>query len=88
MATSIFGVYCVDAWLVYRRCSTYSLHPTPRLNQQEFYSTLVEELIDNHLYQIRMRRRARENTEVREKESVSTVHGFPQSYTTTTSDIK
>ena len=49
VTTSIFGMYCVDAWLMYRGCTTDSLHPTPRLNQQEFYSSLAEELIDNNL---------------------------------------
>lgn len=65
VATSIFGMYCVDAWLMYRGCTTDSLHPTPKLNQQEFYSTLAEELIDNNLQQVRTRKRAQRNNEER-----------------------
>ena len=74
--TSIFGMYCVDAWLMYRGCTTDSLHPTPKLNQQEFYSTLAEELIDNNLRQVRTRRRAKRNNDERVTASASTVAEF------------
>ena len=50
---------------MYRGCTTDSLHPTPRLNQQEFYSSLAEELIDNNLQQMRTRQRVQRNTEER-----------------------
>ena len=47
--TSIFGVYCVYEWLVYCERITDSLHPDPQINQQYFYSALVEELSDNNI---------------------------------------
>ena len=36
MATSIFSIYCVDTWLIYRKCTEDLLNPDPQLNQQEF----------------------------------------------------
>ena len=50
MVTSIFGIYCVDAWLIYCGCDTYLLHTDPQLNQQEFYSALAVELVDNNIW--------------------------------------
>ena len=54
MTTSIFGNYCVDAWSMYRWFTTDSLHPNPKLDQQEFYSILIEEFVgDNNICQTR-----------------------------------
>ena len=50
---------------MHRGCTIDSLHLTPRLNQQGFYSTLAEELIDNNLKQVRTRQRAQRNNEER-----------------------
>ena len=49
MASSIIGIYCVDVCLMYYGCATDLLHPDPELNQQEFYSVIVEELIDKNI---------------------------------------
>ena len=46
VATSIFGIYYVDAWLMHRGCATDLLYPDSEQNQQEFYSVLAKELID------------------------------------------
>ena len=32
--SSTFGMYCVDAWLMYHGCTTDTLHKEPDLNQQ------------------------------------------------------
>ena len=34
VTSSIFGMYCVDEWLMYCRCTTDILHKEPDLNQQ------------------------------------------------------
>ena len=34
----------VDAWLMYTGATTYTMHPEPELDQQEFYFALTEEL--------------------------------------------
>ena len=34
LTSSIFGMYCVDAWLMYRECTTDTLHTEPDLNQK------------------------------------------------------
>ena len=49
LTSSIFGMYCVDAWLMYRRCTKDTLHTEPDLDQQEFYCVLEEGLIDNNI---------------------------------------
>ena len=49
VTSSIFGMYCVDAWLIYRGCTTDTLHKEPDLNQQEFYCELEEELLENNI---------------------------------------
>ena len=48
VTTSLFGMYCVDAWLMYKRCTSTSWKDTPKLSQQEFYCQLAEQLIDNN----------------------------------------
>ena len=37
-------------YVVYRGCTTDTLHKDPDLNQQEFYCVLAEELIDNNIW--------------------------------------
>ena len=49
---SLFGMYVVDAWLMYKGCTTDSVNATPKLTQQEFYCHLAEELINNKEDQI------------------------------------
>ena len=49
MATYVFDMYCVYAWLIYHECNTYFLHPDPQQNQEELYYALEEELIDNNI---------------------------------------
>ena len=45
---SLFGIYVVDTWLMYKGATTDdSVHPDPELNQQDFYCTLAEELIES-----------------------------------------
>ena len=34
LTSSIFGIYCVDAWLMYHGCNTDTLHKDPDLDQQ------------------------------------------------------
>ena len=46
VTTSIFGMYVVDTWLMYKGATTDSVNPDPELNQQEFYCALAEELIE------------------------------------------
>ena len=46
MTTSLFGMYVVDAWLMYTGTTTDTLHPEPELDQQELYCALTEELIE------------------------------------------
>ena len=43
---SVFGMYVVDAWLMYKGATTDSLQLDPELNQQEFYTALAEDLIE------------------------------------------
>ena len=58
VTSSIFGVYCVDAWLMYHRCTADTLHKEPDLNQQELYCVLAEEPIDNNIWRRRGTRRS------------------------------
>ena len=48
VTTSLFGMYVVDAWLMYKGCTTASAGATPKLTQKEFDCQLAEELIDNN----------------------------------------
>ena len=43
---SVFGMYVVDAWLMYKGATTDSLRPEPDLSQQDFYTALAEDLIE------------------------------------------
>ena len=36
VTTSLFGMYDVDAWLIYKGCTTASADATPKLTQKEF----------------------------------------------------
>ena len=58
LSSSIFGMYCVDAWLMYRGCTTDTLHKEPDLDQQELYCVLAEEIIDNNIRRRRGTRRS------------------------------
>ena len=49
VTSSIFGMYRVDAWLMYHGCTIYTIHKEPDLDQQEFYCVLSEELIENNI---------------------------------------
>ena len=46
VATSIFGMYVVYAWLIDKGATTDRLQPDPELSQQEFYTALAEDLIE------------------------------------------
>ena len=46
VTTSLFGMYVVDAWLMYKGATTDSLQLDPELTQQEFYTALAEDLIE------------------------------------------
>ena len=52
-------MYVVDAWLMYKGCTTASAGATPKLTQKEFYCQLAEELIDNNQDKVRTRSRRR-----------------------------
>ena len=46
VTTSLFGMYVVDAWLMYTSATIDTLHPELELDKQELYCALTEELID------------------------------------------
>lgn len=56
VTTCIFGIYCVDTWLMCCVCITYALHPEPKPDQHEFCCALADELIDNNISRVRNRR--------------------------------
>ena len=58
LTSSIFGMYCMDAWLMYRGFNTDTLHKEPDLDQQELYCVLAEELIENNVRRRRGTRRS------------------------------
>ena len=45
MTTYLFGMYVVDAWLMYTVATIDTLHPELEFYQQEFYCALAEEII-------------------------------------------
>ena len=53
VTTSLFGMYVVDAWLMYKGCTTANADATPKLSQNKFYCQLAEELIDNNQDKVR-----------------------------------
>ena len=55
VTSSIFAMYVVDAWLMYKGCTTAKQGDEPKLTQQEFYCQLAEELIDNNQERVRTR---------------------------------
>ena len=59
VTTSLFGMYVVDAWLMYKGCTTASADDNPKVSQKEFYCQLAEELIDNNQEKVRTRSRRR-----------------------------
>ena len=58
LTSSIFGMYCVDTWLMYIGCTTDTLHKEPYMDQQELYCVLAEELIDDNIRRRRGTRRS------------------------------
>ena len=48
VTTFLFGMYVVDAWLMYKGCTTASADDSPKLTQKEFDCQLAEELVDNN----------------------------------------
>ena len=55
VTVSLFGLYCVDVWQMYKGFTSASEKDTPKLSQQKFYCQLVEELIDNNQERISTR---------------------------------
>ena len=78
LTSSIFGMYCVDAWLVYSGCTTDTLHKEPNLDQQEFYSVLAEELIDNNIRRRRGTRRSQNDPQNMRSASHDTMNLIPE----------
>ena len=77
VTSSIFGIYCVDAWLMYRGCTTDTLHKEPDLYQQEFYCVLAEELIDNNVQRRRVTRRSQRDPQNMRSASHDTMNLIP-----------
>ena len=78
LTSSIFGMYCVDAWLMYHGCTTDTLHKDPDLEQQEFYCVLAEELIDNHIRRRRGTRRSQRDPQNMRSASHDTMNLIPE----------
>ena len=78
LTSSIFGMYCVDAWLIYRGCTKYTLHKEPDLNQQEFYCVLEEELVDNNIRRRRGTRRPQNDPQNMRSASHDTMNLIPE----------
>ena len=78
LTSSIFGVYCVDAWLMYRGCTTDTLYKEPDLDQQEFYCVLSEELIDNNIRRRRGTRRSQRDPQNMRSASHDTMNLIPE----------
>ena len=57
--TSLFGMYVVDAWLMYKGCTTASAYASPKLSQTEFSYQLADELIENNQDKVRTHSRRR-----------------------------
>ena len=78
VTSSIFGMYCVDAWLMYRGCTKDTLHKEPGLNQQEFYCVLTEELIENNIRRRRSTRRSQRDLQNMRSASHDTMNLLPE----------
>ena len=78
VTSSIFWVYCVDSWLMYRGCTTYTLHKEPDLEQQECYCVLAEELIDNTIRRRRGTRRSQCDPQKTRSASHDTMNLIPE----------
>ena len=59
-------MYYLDTWLMYCGCTTDALYPNTRLDQQEFYVALAEELINNNLQQTHTQQRTHQNHKERD----------------------
>ena len=71
-------MYCVDAWLMYRGCTTDTLHTEPDLDQQEFYCVLAEELIDNNIQRRGGTRRSQRDPQNMRSASHDTMNLIPE----------
>ena len=78
LTSSIFGMYCVDAWLMYRGCTIDTLHKEPDMDQQEFYCVLAEELIDNNIRRRRGTRRSQRDPQNMRSASHDTMNLIPE----------
>ena len=78
VTSSIFGMYCVDAWLMYHGFTTDKLHKEPDMNQQEFYFVLAEELIDNSIRRRRVTRRSQNHPQNMRSTSHDTMNLIPE----------
>ena len=78
VTSSIFGMYCVDEWLMYRGCTTDTLHKEPDLKQQEFYCVLAEELIDDNIRRRKGTRRSQNDPQNRRSASYYTMNLIPE----------
>ena len=63
---------------MYRKCTTYTLHNEPDLNQQEFYCVLAEELIDNNIQRRRGTRRSQQDPQNMRSASHDTMNLKPE----------
>ena len=78
LISSIFGMYCVDAWLMYCGCTTDTLHKEPDLDQQELYCVMSEELIDNNIQRRRGTRRSQRDLQNMRSASHDTMNLIPE----------
>ena len=78
LTSSIFGMYCLDAQLMYRGCATDTLHKEPDPYQQEFYCVLAEELIDNNIQRRRGTRRSQRDPQNMRSASNDTMNLIPE----------
>ena len=78
VTSSIFGMYCVDAWLMYRRCNIDTLHKEPDMDQQEFYCVLAEDIIDNNIRRRRGIRRSQNDPQNMRSASHDTMNLIPE----------
>ena len=78
LTSSIFGMYCVDAWLMSYGCTTDTLQKKPDMDQQEFYCVLEEELIDNNIRRRRGTRRSQRDPKNMRFASHDTMNLIPE----------
>ncbi len=59
VTASLFAMYDVDVWLMYKGCTIASADASPKLSQKEFYSQLADELIIKNKDKVRTHSRRR-----------------------------